>query len=181
MHLHRALRLLSLPGPLLRVQAWRHLDRWGLDPRELTLQGIMGAKALFGVLPPTLETSQSRWRIQGQLVSPEPQGPMERAVHALCTSRARAPRTWHVPWALCVRLGRGLCSVYCACAMCPGCGACCGRCVCIVCPGHGMRHGHCTCAWDMAHAMCTACEPWVRVEGKVLKDVRNLSGIFPNC
>ena len=89
---------------LVRVQAWRHLDRWGLDSRELTLQEITGARALFGALPPTLGTSQSTWRIQGQLVS-QPQGPMERAV---CISRApraqdvacavrtaRVPRTWH--------------------------------------------------------------------------------------
>ena len=41
--------------------------------------------------------------------------------------------------------------------------------------------GHCTCARDVARAISTAREPGVWVEGKVLKDVRSLSGIFPNC
>ena len=174
-HLHRALRLPYLPGPLLMVQAWGHLNRRGLDPRELTLQGITGAKALLRFLPPTLEMPQSRWRIQGQLVSPGPQGPTEQAVHAVCTSRAREPRKWHAPWALRVRhLPRTWRApwVLCVCRV-PS--------VCAVCPGRGMRLGHCTCARDVARALCTAREPCVWVEGKVLKDVRSLSGIFPNC
>lgn len=191
-HLHRALRLLSLPGPLLRVQAW------GLDPRELTLQGIAGAKALFGVLPPTLETSQSRWPIQGQLVSPEPQGPMERAVHAVCTSHAPAPRKWREPWALRVHPGRGLCSVYCACALCPGPGVSRGHCMCALCPGRGVRREHCACAMCPGRGVRRGrCACAVR-PGHGTRDVycpcamrpgggegaqgrQKLSGIFPNC
>ena len=139
-HLHRALRLPYLPGPLLRVQAWGHLNRRGLDPRELTLQGITGAKALLRFLPPTLEMPQSRWRIQGQLVSPEPQGPTSRLC-MLCVLL--------VP----VRPGSGMRQGHCSCAICPGRGVRRGCCVCAVCPV-------CVpCAQDVACALGTARVP----------------------
>lgn len=191
-HLHRALCLPSLPGPLLRVQAWGHLGRWGLDPRELTLQGITGAKALFGVLPPhpgnvTVQVANSGAARVTRTSGPHGAGctccvcfacpcaqDMACAMGTACASCAQ-----DVACAMCP--GRGRHHGHCVCAMCPGRGMHHGHCVCAICPGHGMCLGHCTCARDVARAISTAREPGVWVEGKVLKDVRSLSGIFPNC
>lgn len=96
----------------------------------------MGTRALFGALPPTLETSQSRWVNLGAVVT-----------------RTSSPASGL--WRVCTF----------ACPVCPG-RVCRGHCVVPMCPGGGTRLAHCTAPADATpDGHCAAARPRGEVEG----------------